>query len=73
MMSPPRHGAGSYRAGDRRHAEAGRPGLLKRSPVMLPIPGAGKVAHLTDNAPAAALELSDEDFAALDQQARAEA
>ena len=47
--------------------------VLKRSPVMLPIPGTGKVAHLDDNAQAAALALSDEDFAALDQQARAEA
>jgi pyridoxine 4-dehydrogenase len=46
---------------------------LKRSPVMLPIPGTSKVAHLDDNAQAAALELSDEDFTALDQQARAEA
>jgi len=47
--------------------------VLKRSPVMLPIPGTGKVAHLDDNAQAAALDLSDEDFAALDAQARAEA
>ncbi len=40
--------------------------LLKRSPVMLPIPGTGKVKHLEDNVAAAALELSDEDFATLD-------
>ena len=39
--------------------------MLKRSPVMLPIPGTGKVAHLEENAAAAAINLSDEDFAAL--------
>lgn len=41
--------------------------VLKRSPVMLPIPGTGKVAHLEENVAAAALELSDEDFRALDE------
>ena len=40
--------------------------LLKRSPVMLPIPGTGKVKHLEDNVAAAAVKLSDEDFAMLD-------
>jgi pyridoxine 4-dehydrogenase len=40
--------------------------LLRRSPVMLPIPGTGKVAHLEENTAAAAIQLSDEDFAALD-------
>jgi pyridoxine 4-dehydrogenase len=44
--------------------------ILKRSPVMLPIPGTGKVDHLEDNVRAAALDLSDEDFSALDAQAR---
>jgi aryl-alcohol dehydrogenase-like predicted oxidoreductase len=39
--------------------------LLKRSPVMLPIPGTGKVKHLEENTAAAAIQLSDEDFAAL--------
>jgi aryl-alcohol dehydrogenase-like predicted oxidoreductase len=39
--------------------------LLKRSAVMLPIPGTGRVAHLEENTAAAALQLSDEDFAAL--------
>jgi len=47
--------------------------VLKRSPVMLPIPGTGKVAHLEDNVRAAAIELSDADFDALDAQARAAA
>lgn len=40
--------------------------LLKRSPVMLPIPGTGKVKHLEDNVAAAAIQLSDDDFATLD-------
>jgi pyridoxine 4-dehydrogenase len=39
--------------------------LLRRSPVMLPIPGTSTVAHLEENMAAAALELSDEDVAAL--------
>ena len=41
--------------------------LLKRSPVMLPIPGTGSVAHLDENASAAAIALRDEDFATLQQ------
>jgi len=45
--------------------------LLKRSPVMLPIPGTGKVAHLEDNVGAASMALSDEDFATLDRVRRA--
>jgi aryl-alcohol dehydrogenase-like predicted oxidoreductase len=40
--------------------------LLARSPVMLPIPGTGNVAHLEENIAAAKLELSKEDLAALD-------
>jgi aryl-alcohol dehydrogenase-like predicted oxidoreductase len=36
--------------------------LLRRSPVMLPIPGTGSMAHLEENAAAARLELSDEQF-----------
>ena len=39
--------------------------LLKRSPVMLPIPGTGKVAHLEENTGAASVALSDDDFRAL--------
>jgi len=44
--------------------------LLKRSPVMLPIPGTGKVKHLEENTLAAAIELSDEEFDALDKAGR---
>lgn len=36
--------------------------LLKRSPVMLPIPGTSSVAHLEDNIAGATVELSDEQF-----------
>jgi pyridoxine 4-dehydrogenase len=39
--------------------------LLRRSPVMLPIPGTGRVAHLEENSAAAALVLDDEEFAQL--------
>lgn len=45
--------------------------VLKRSPVMLPIPGTSKVSHLEDNVRAADIVLSDADFAALDAQAKA--
>jgi pyridoxine 4-dehydrogenase len=45
--------------------------VLKRSPVMLPIPGTGKVSHLEENVAAAGIVLSDADFKALDAQARA--
>ena len=45
--------------------------VLKRSPVMLPIPGTGKVVHLEDNVRGAGIEMSDADFQALDRQARA--
>ena len=39
--------------------------LLKRSPVMLPIPGTSKVSHLEENTAAADIELSDADFKAI--------
>jgi len=44
--------------------------ILKRSPVMLPIPGTGKVKHLEENVAAADIVLGDEDFAALDKEGR---
>jgi aryl-alcohol dehydrogenase-like predicted oxidoreductase len=46
--------------------------MLKRSPVMLPIPGTSKVAHLEENVAAVGIELSDEDFAALDRAGRSQ-
>jgi aryl-alcohol dehydrogenase-like predicted oxidoreductase len=39
--------------------------LLKRSPVMLPIPGTLALAHLEENLAAQHIELSDEEFEAL--------
>ncbi len=40
--------------------------LLRRSPVMLPIPGTSKVAHVEENCAAAGVTLDDETFDALD-------
>ena len=48
------------------HGQVALAWLLRKSPVMLPIPGTGKVAHLEENVAAAQLALSDDDFAALD-------
>ena len=44
--------------------------VLKRSAVMLPIPGTSKVAHLEENVAAVDIQLSDEEFAALDHEGR---
>jgi pyridoxine 4-dehydrogenase len=41
--------------------------LLRRSPVMLPIPGTSSVEHLEENLAAAEIELSDEEFESLGQ------
>jgi aryl-alcohol dehydrogenase-like predicted oxidoreductase len=43
--------------------------LLRRSPVMLPIPGTSTVAHLEDNIAAAEVTLSDEEFQQLQDAA----
>ena len=61
------------RIASRLHATPGQVALawlLKRSPVMLPIPGTGSVHHLEENVAAAGLKLSDADFAALDAAGR---
>ena len=47
--------------------------VLKRSKVMLPIPGTGDPRHLEDNVRAAGIALSDQDFELLDRQGRAAA
>ncbi|GAB2989261.1 aldo/keto reductase [Amycolatopsis acidiphila] len=39
--------------------------LLRRSPVMLPIPGTRSVRHLEENVAAAAVQLTDEEFESL--------
>ncbi len=41
--------------------------LLKRSPVMLPIPGTSKVKHLEENGAGSSIKLSDEEFSALSE------
>jgi len=41
--------------------------LLKRSPVMLPIPGTMSIAHLEENLAAADIELSEDEFRQLSQ------
>ena len=53
------------------HAHNASPGqvalawLLQRSPVMLPIPGTGKVKHLEENVAAVNITLTDAQFADL--------
>ena len=44
--------------------------LLKRSKVILPIPGTGSVEHLVENVAGASVELSDAEFGELDRQGR---
>jgi aryl-alcohol dehydrogenase-like predicted oxidoreductase len=44
--------------------------ILKRSPVMLPIPGTSKVKHLEENVAAAAISLTEGEFDALDEEGR---
>ena len=47
--------------------------LLKRSPVVLPIPGTSSVDHLDSNTAAAAIELTDEEFESLGEAATKDA
>jgi aryl-alcohol dehydrogenase-like predicted oxidoreductase len=44
--------------------------VLKRSPVMLPIPGTSKVRHLEENVRAADVRLTDDQFKALDAEGK---
>jgi aryl-alcohol dehydrogenase-like predicted oxidoreductase len=44
--------------------------MLKRSPVMLPIPGTSKVSHLEQNVAAARIQLSDDEFQELERSVR---
>ena len=55
---------------DATHAQVALAWLLRKSPVMLPIPGTGKVAHLEQNVAAARLDLSDDELARLDAAGR---
>ena len=45
--------------------------VLKRSPVMIPIPGTSKVKHLEENVAAVNIKLSEDEFALLDREGRA--
>jgi pyridoxine 4-dehydrogenase len=59
------------RAAERLHATPSQVALawlLRRSPVMLPIPGTSKVKHLEENVAAALLELDEETMRELDRQ-----
>jgi aryl-alcohol dehydrogenase-like predicted oxidoreductase len=47
------------------HAQLALAWLLRRSPVMLPIPGTGSLAHLEENCAAAQVELTDAEYDAL--------
>jgi pyridoxine 4-dehydrogenase len=44
--------------------------VLKRSPVMLPIPGTSQKKHLEENVAAAEIILSDSEFQELDRAGR---
>jgi pyridoxine 4-dehydrogenase len=46
--------------------------MLKRSPVLLPIPGTSQVSHLEENVAAANIQLTVEEFAALDAAGKAQ-
>jgi aryl-alcohol dehydrogenase-like predicted oxidoreductase len=43
--------------------------LLRKSPVVLPIPGTSSMAHLEENVAAAAIELTDQEFQILEKAA----
>jgi len=44
--------------------------LLKRSPVMLPIPGTSKLVHLNENVAAVNIALTADEFAAIDRESK---
>ncbi|GAB5536169.1 MAG: aldo/keto reductase [Rubricoccaceae bacterium] len=52
------------------HSQIALAWLLKRSPVMLPIPGTSSVAHLEENTAAAEIDLPDDLFRQLDEATR---
>ena len=49
-------------AHDATHAQLALAWLLRRSPVVLPIPGTGSVEHLEENCAAAQVELTDAEY-----------
>ena len=50
---------------DATHAQLALAWLVRRSPVMLPIPGTGSVAHVEENCAAAAVSLTEDEYVAL--------
>ncbi|MEO0560073.1 MAG: aldo/keto reductase [Bacteroidota bacterium] len=52
------------------HSQIALAWLLKRSPVMLPIPGTSSVAHLEENTAAAEIDLPDDIYRQLDEATR---
>ena len=46
--------------------------MLRRSQVMLPIPGTSKVRRVEENVAAVDMQLTDEEYAMLDREGRAE-
>lgn len=68
-----RPGEAADRIAKTHEADAGQVALawlLRRSPVMLPIPGTASPEHLASNVSAGSLELTDAEFAELDRQGR---
>src|SRR5438477_323993 len=56
---------------DAKPAQVALAWLLKKSPVMLPIPGTSKVKHLEENAAAALIELDDSNMEELEKHSAA--
>jgi len=73
LLKPEHHSAQTLARIAARHsstvAQLSLAWLLQRSPVMLPIPGTSKVAHLEENIAAAGLRLSIEETAELEAAA----
>jgi aryl-alcohol dehydrogenase-like predicted oxidoreductase len=55
---------------DATHSQVALAWLLKRSPVMLPIPGTSSMEHLEENTAAAEIDMPDDVFDALDEATR---
>ena len=59
------------RAHDATRSQVALAWLLRRSPVMTPIPGTGSLEHLEENVGAARLALTDDEFGDLERAAAA--
>src|SRR5699024_3210436 len=56
-------------AHDATPSQIGLARLLRRSPVVIPIPGTSRVDHLEENVAAAGIELSESEYTALSAMA----